>query len=677
MQKLLFTTVILVALIGCSGEAPSASGSSSSTSSSGKASSSSSSSSSTSSSSTSSSSTSSSSSGGAAAGLLIQEAQPGFCSYTGEIGSTHSGYTGTGYVDGLNQTGVAVEWAVNVALSGTYQISLRYANATEARPAVLKTAFNEITYFNFDSTSAWTQWQTETRSIYLEAGNNLLNLDAQSASGLANIDAVTIFAADNSGAKLTAGQCSTAPVNNLIFPNHNTVNVNPDTRLRINFDAKPSIKTGDVQIYDTTTNNLVDTIKVTRDTDVLGFSGQSATRTLNVVPAQIIGNSIFVSPHTNRLQYGKKYSVVIANGVFTGMQGGRAFAGFSAGQWQFTTKSSGPSGPTVSVDDDGQADFGSVQGALNYVMKNIAANAAAVVNVRNGVYPEALYLRDKNNIRINGESRDGTVVRFDNYEGLNSGTNGRALFLIQAADLVSVENMTIFNTHQRASASTGNQAEALYFGSDTGRFVAKNAAFISEQDTLQLRGYSWFYNSVIAGNVDFIWGSARVGLFENSEIRSLGDSQGGGTSTSGGYIVQARITSNAYPGFVFLNSKLTRAAGPLGNTIANAKTYLARSGYSSGSNNFDSFAFINCAMDAHIAPVGWFTETDKTRNPLKGTATFGFREFGSVDLAGNKLNLSARDGAYLLTQSEYTQSYANRALIFASFNNGQGWNPQP
>ncbi|RYE01292.1 MAG: hypothetical protein EOP50_02265, partial [Sphingobacteriales bacterium] len=274
------------------------------------------------------------------------ENQPGFCSNTGEIGSTHSGFTGPGYVDGLNQTGVAVVWAVNVAAAGTYQISLRYANAAEARPATLKTDSNEVANFNFDSTTAWTQWQAETRNIYLEAGNNLLSLDAQSANGLANIDAATIYAAGNSAVKPAAGQCSTAPTSGAIFPSHNAINVNPDTRLRINFDNKPSIKTGEVQIYDAATNTLVDTIKVTRDTDVLGYSGQTATRTLNVVPAQIIGNAIFISPHTNRLQYGKKYSVVIANGVFTGAQGGRAFTGFSAGQWQFITKSTGPSGTT-------------------------------------------------------------------------------------------------------------------------------------------------------------------------------------------------------------------------------------------------------------------------------------------------------------------------------------------
>ncbi|HMY40990.1 MAG TPA: pectinesterase family protein, partial [Marinagarivorans sp.] len=460
-------------------------------------------------------------------------------------------------------------------------------------------------------------------------------------------------------------------------PSHNASEINPDTRLRITFDNTPSIQTGEVQIFDAASNSLVDSINVQKDTDTLGFSGQTTTRVLNLVPVQVVGKSILINPHSNRLQYGKRYSVVIGNGVFSGTLAGRSFMGFSAGQWQFTTKAAGPSGASLSVDDDGPADFGSLQGALNYVMKNLPGSTAATINVRNGTYPEPLYLRDKSNLRIVGESRDGTQVRFANYEGLNPGTNGRPLFLIQGGDLISLENITLFNTHQRAFAATGSQAEVLYFGSDSGRLIAKNAAFISEQDTLQLRGYSWFYNSVIAGNVDFIWGSARVALFENSEIRSLGDSQGGGSSTSGGYVLQARVTSSSYPGFIFLNSKLTRAPGPAGNSIGAGKTYLARSGFSSGSNNLDSFAFINCAMDAHIAPVGWFSESGKTRNPLKGTASYGFREYGSVDLSGTKLNLSSRDGAYILSQAEYNQGYANRSQLFSSFNNGQGWNPQP
>lgn len=574
-------------------------------------------------------------------------------------------------MDGANQSGVAIVWAVNAPAAGTYTASLRYANAgSQARPALLKTASGETATFSFELTSAWTDWQSQSRGIYLEAGNNLLSLDAQVADGLPNIDSLSLV-----GVK--PGQCPSAPASSERYPSHNATEINPDTRLRLNFDTTPSVQSGEIQIFDAATNTLVDSVNVQRDTETLGYSGQSTPRTLNVVPVQVVGKSVLISPHSNRLQYGKRYSVVIGNGVLSGTLAGRSFGGFSAGQWQFSTKAAGPSGANITVDDDGPADFGSLQGALNYLMKNYSGSPAATISLRNGVYPEPLYLRDKSNLRIVGESRDGSLVRFANYEGLNSGTNGRALFLIQGGDLISLENLTIFNSHQRAFAASGSQAEALYFSNDTGRLIAKNAAFISEQDTLQLRGYSWFYNTLVAGNVDFIWGSPRVALFENSEIRSLGDSQGGGSSTSGGYVLQARVTSTAYPGFIFLASKFTRAAGPAGNSIGSGKTYLARSGFSSGANNLDSFAFINCAMDAHIAPVGWFSESGKTRNPLKGTASYGFREYGTLDLSGARLNLSSRDGAYILSQTEFNQAYANRAQLLSSYNNGQGWNPQP
>lgn len=575
-------------------------------------------------------------------------------------------------MDGANQSGVGVTWAFNSPAAGLYSVAIRYAyGGAGARSALLKTG-NEQAFFNFESTGSWTNWQLETQSLYLAAGNNLLSLDAQSADGLANLDAITL-----TGLRLSPGQCPAAPVKSALFPAEGASNVNPDTRLRLNFDNKPVINAGNVLIFDAQTNTQVDSINLAGDTDSLGFSDQATLRTLKVVPAQVIGNAVVINPHSNKLQLGKRYYVVIANGVLTGNLGGKAFSGISAGQWQFTTKATGPTGTTVSVDDDGSADFGSVQGALNYLMQTAPGNINALVNIKNGHYPEPLYLRDKNNLRLVGESRDGTVIRFANYEALNSGSSGRPLFLIANGDMISLENLTIFNTHTRNAAASGSQAEAVYFASDSGRFIAKNAAFISEQDTLQLKGYSWFYNSLVAGNVDFIWGSPRVSLFENSEIRSLGDSQNGGTSTNGGYVLQARVTSQAYPGFIFLNSKLTRAAGPLGNTIVNGKTYLARSGFSSGANNLDSFAFINCAMDSHVASVGWFTEANKARNPAKGTATFGYREYGTTDLAGVKTNLSGRDGAYVLSQAEFNQLYANRALIFASFNNGQGWNPQP
>src|SRR5690606_5407754 len=148
----------------------------------------------------------------------------------------------------------------------------------------------------------------------------------------------------------------------------------------------------------------------------------------------------------------------------------------------------------------------------------------------------------------------------------------------------------------------GGQAEVIYFNNDTGRLIVTDSSFISEQDTVQVKGYSWFYRSLIAGNVDFIWGNNRVALFEESEIRTLGDSRGNG---SGGYILQARTVTAADKGFVFLNSSLTRGLGPLAHTVADDVTWLARSGGSA--TYYDNVVFVNTKMDAHIQPAGWNT----------------------------------------------------------------------
>jgi pectate lyase len=109
--------------------------------------------------------------------------------------------------------------------------------------------------------------------------------------------------------------------------------------------------------------------------------------------------------------------------------------------------------------------------------------------------------------------------------------------------MLTLENLTLRNTTQRGNTRSG-QAETVYFNSDGGRLVAKNASFFSEQDTIQVKGYAWFWRTLIEGNVDFIWGANRAALFEESELRSVGDS---GNPASGGYVVQARTVSGKTP----------------------------------------------------------------------------------------------------------------------------------
>ena len=438
-----------------------------------------------------------------------------------------------------------------------------------------------------------------------------------------------------------------------------------DTPLRLVFDSPPVLgDTGSVRIFRRADDALVDIIRPGEAIFTLGFAGQERQRRVTAMQITVSGSTVVIKPQ-RKLAYGTEYYVAIDDGVIQGRIAGKPFAGIGkAGGWTFRTRPAAPKGTRLIVDDDGPADFRTVQGALDHVMQHLPRHVPATISVRNGTYHELLYLRAKDKLTLKGQSRDGVVIHATNNDGLNPGSGasqdalspgiagGRALMLVEDADLLTLDSLTLKNTTLRASGQSA-QAEALYFNNDKGRLTATNAAFLSEQDTLQLTGYAWFHNTLVAGNVDFIWGANRAALFEDSEIRTLGDSNGAG---AGGYIVQARTVSASDPGFVFLNSRLTRGVGPAGDKVSDGSAYLARS--PGTASTWDKVTFINCRMDAHIAPVGWFERP--TPNPLRG----GWREYGSMNLQGGLLNLDARSGGTLLGRldAEYAIKEIDRRI---------------
>lgn len=464
-----------------------------------------------------------------------------------------------------------------------------------------------------------------------------------------------------------------------------------DTSLRLTFDQPPSLGSGGtIRVLRKSDDALIDVIRLTGETDALGHTGQAQVRRVNVAPVKIAGNSVTITPHNNKLEYGNEYYVAIADGVFTNASiGGVPFVGIGkAAHWSFSTRAAAPLGAQVTVDDDGAADFRTVQGALNHATRAFAKTDPVMIAVRNGTYNELLFLRAKDNVTIRGESRDGVLIQYTNHDTMNPGTGasetpaatgapagGRSVMLVEGADMLTLESLTLRNTTLRSS-SISAQAETLYFNSPS-RLVARNARFQSEQDTLNLKGYAWFYRTLVAGNVDFIWGGSRAALFEDSEIRSVGDSGNGG---SGGYVLQARVPNASDPGYVFLNSRLTHGPGPgpaQGDVPAGA-TYLARS--PGGTASWDNIAFINCRMDQHIAAAGWAglgVNGQPAPNPAVPNAASGWREYGSTDLLGAPLDLAARVGGYTLSADEVAAGFATRAQVFSTYDGGAGWNPQP
>jgi pectin methylesterase-like acyl-CoA thioesterase len=342
-------------------------------------------------------------------------------------------------------------------------------------------------------------------------------------------------------------------------------------------------------------------------------------------------------------------------------------AGFAGARWAFRTTPHRPVGDSVTVAATGRAHFRTVQGALDYAM-SLPRAQPLTVNVRDGVYPELLYLRDKDRLTLRGASREATIIRATNSDTLNPGSGsgqapqepgllgGRALFLAQDSDLLELRDIALHNSTLRSDGHSP-QAETLFFNSPDGHLAVRNAHFSSEQDTLQLKGYAWIYKSLVEGNVDFVWGNNRTTLFEDSEIRTVGDSA---NPDSGGYIVQARTIGPAETGFVFLRSRLTRGPGPAGNLPPDGSAYLARS--PGTANTWDHVAFIECTIGPHIAADGWLRRP--APNPLQG----GWREYGNRTPDGQPRSYG---GAVL--DATQAARYRTRAAVFA----GSGWDPQP
>ena len=417
-----------------------------------------------------------------------------------------------------------------------------------------------------------------------------------------------------------------------------------DTRLSLTFDAPPSLGDhGSVRIFRKRDGARVDVIRLQDETDTLGPRGADNRRYVySAERIQVSGNALRVAPHGGVLEPDTQYYVAIAEGLVTGPLGGAAFRGIGErGGWTFRTRPAvDPGKSTVVVDDDGdQADFRSVQGALDFVMQKTDAQAPVTIRVKNGRYQELLFLRGHDNVSIVGESRAGVVIAYRNSEAQNGGSGasqapgsgtpagGRAVFLVEDADLLSLDSLTLENTTRR-SASAASQAETVYFNADAGRLIARNADFISEQDTLQLKGYAWFYQTLVAGNVDFIWGANHAALFEDGEIRSLGDS----AAADRGFVVQARSVAQRDPGFVFLRSRFTHGRGPGGADAPagpDAATFLARS--SGNASAWENVAVVDCELGDHIHPLGWAYEVggQPRSNPSTSSADSGWREYGS------------------------------------------------
>lgn len=369
---------------------------------------------------------------------------------------------------------------------------------------------------------------------------------------------------------------------------------------------------------------LTDASEVHTFMDVL-HSG-SATRKVHYTPLRLSGGKLTVKLHDGVLAFGGSYYLTMDASV-AGKAVGKA-------DMPFTVKAR-PSGNTLSVKADGSGDFCTLQAALNHAA-GLGKNTAVTVEVGEGTFPELLYLRDKNNLTIRGAGAEKTRIAYPNSEIYANGTSARSLFLVESADNLVLENLTVENTFYAADHK--GQAEAIYFNSNK-KLTVESCSFISWQDTFLCKGQVYVHNTLIAGHCDYIWGYPEACLFEDCEIRSR----------AGGYIVQARVPSSSNKGFVFLNCRLTADEG-----VPASSVYLARSG--GDVTKYDNVTYIGCSMGSFIRPEGWLGSPAPT--PSAPTATSGWKEYGTKGVSTGSRSAYAK-----LLSAEEAERFGSRAAV--------------
>lgn len=317
--------------------------------------------------------------------------------------------------------------------------------------------------------------------------------------------------------------------------------------------------------------------------------------------------------------------------------------------------SAGPStsGPSPPAADDGDA--------------NASAAASlpwARIDIAPGNYSEKVTLT-RPRTRLHGAGAANTFLRFDavaqtaaKYHRDGWGTAGSATLTIDADDVI-VDGITIENTWDYLSNDAlrdddprkiqSSQALAVLLDRHSDRVLIEDAELLGYQDTLYAHGRrALVRRSVIAGNVDFIFGDGRL-LIEDSTIRTRPRS----AANPGEFqsMVTAPSTQRAQPsGIVIHRSKLTRERGVPDASVALGRPWHPTRNFPNGRyadpEAVGQASFIDCWFDAHIHPDHWTsmlgTARDGTKTHVFAPQDARFFESGSQGPGARRNDIGLR-----------------------------------
>ena len=268
--------------------------------------------------------------------------------------------------------------------------------------------------------------------------------------------------------------------------------------------------------------------------------------------------------------------------------------------------------------------------------------------VTRGRWHERLVI-DKPHIHLVGEDRNASILTHDTAAGQLDptgkpwGTWGCASVIVRAPDF-SARHLTIENAFDyvgnllqpklEAIGSNGPQAVALMLAEGADRSLLDDVELIGHQDTLFAdAGRSLFRGCRVQGSVDFVFGAGQA-VFTRCELRSRYRPG----KPRQGYVAVPSTSARREHGLTFERCRLTREPEVPDRSVVLGRAWRPTRDFPDGRygdpDAVGSAVYLECWMEAHIAPEGWdemnYAARDGTRVPLRPSEArlFEYRSSG-------------------------------------------------
>lgn len=313
-----------------------------------------------------------------------------------------------------------------------------------------------------------------------------------------------------------------------------------------------------------------------------------------------------------------------------------------------------------------KGEFRTINEALSAAPSNV--NKPYTIFIKNGIYHEKVIL-NRSHVTLIGENQEKTVIEYSlaagmlDSKGAKVGTTGSAIFMIKKSNM-TIEQLTIrnsfdFNANQSLPKEDVNrlkdtQAVAVLIDKNADQIRFKHVTIEGFQDTLYVKenSRSYFTDSTISGNVDFIFGDGTA-IFDDCTIIARNRNDVSGIY---GYITAPSTHKSQPYGLIFMNSKIIKEAGVPANSYALGRPWHPTTQFKDGRyaspEAIGMALFMNSQFDDHIA--GWDKMSGKD---IKGDVIYFYPKDSRFYEYGNKQEVKSRDNAAYLLSPEEAQQY--------------------